>query len=106
MMVGVAWSAPVLGRRSDQRGLLVDRDGLGSGACAPRQSCDQTRDAPENGPQEGLVGVGRRQVKPDHRLQLDPTRGNLDQAKAQGALSSSAPVRVIPSRLGADPLFL
>src|ERR671913_231767 len=87
------WPAPVLGRRFDWCGLRIDRDGLGSGACAPRRSCDQTRDPPKNGPQEGLVGAGRRQVKPDLGLQLDHTRGDLDEAKAQGVELRYAPWR-------------
>src|SRR4051794_19185245 len=81
-LAGEPWPAPVLGRRSARCGLRVDRNGLGSGACAPRRSCDQTRDPPENNPQDGVVGAGRRQVKPDLGLQLNHSRGDLEQAMA------------------------
>src|SRR3982751_5142447 len=41
-------------------------------------------DALDDKLQDGLVGASRRQMKPDHRLQLDHACGDLDQAKAQG----------------------
>ena len=92
-VAGMAWPAPVLGRRSEQWGLWMDGTGrLGSGACAPHGSCDQTRDPPENDPQDGLVGASRRQVKPDLGFQLDHARGDLDQAKAQGVELRHAPL--------------
>src|SRR3954465_2727844 len=80
----MVWPTRVLSRRSDSEVLRMDRDGFGSGACAPRRSCDQTRDPPENGSQDGRTGGGRGQVKPDLGFQLDHPRGDLDQAKAQG----------------------
>src|SRR3954451_23921188 len=42
---------------------------------------------------DGLVGASRRQMKPDHRLQLDHACGDLDQAKAQGVDLRHAPRR-------------
>src|SRR4051812_18029932 len=48
-VAGMPWPTPGLGRRGDRYGLRIGRDGLGSGACAPHGSCDQTRGPPENG---------------------------------------------------------
>ena len=92
MVAGMGWPAPVL-----VGGLVggvwgVDGTGL-DGACAPHWSCDQTRDAPENNAQDGLLGTSGRQVKPDLGLQLDHARSDLDQAKAQGVELGNPPRR-------------
>jgi hypothetical protein len=81
------WVACLGQRRVWAGGLICEVCGLigtgsGQGRVRPGKSCDQPRDPPENGPQEGLVGAGRRQVKPDLGFQLDHPPGDLDQAKA------------------------
>ncbi len=76
-------------------GLQVDGQGLVSGACAPRSSGDEARNAAKNHPQDRLIGAGARQVQPDLGLQFNHPGGDLDQPQPQGVKLRQPPERAL-----------
>jgi hypothetical protein len=58
-------------------------------------SCDEARQAVEDGSQDCLVGTGRRQMQPDLGFQFDHARRDLNQSKAQRIELRDPPSRTL-----------